>query len=258
MHSSFAKLSITLSVFALGGAATAILAQSSTSSGLPVVNEAPRDIGRCGDADLTAMRGSRMAVLSCTCPKDNYISGDIWGSGPYTDDSHICTAAYHAGALRRGSGGVATLQLTGPQDGFPESERNGLESRSWGGYDGSFRFVEYREGAALSPAQARAPRDIGRCADANLTTMRGEVGALLSCTCPADNYFSGDIWGSGPYTDDSHICTAAYHAGALRRGAGGKAVFTLTGPQDGFPLSERNGLESRAWGAYEGSFTFED
>lgn len=236
---------------ALAAVPLALVAQS-----LPVVNQPPRDIGRCADADLSQLRGSS-DVVSCTCPADEYISGDIWGTDVYTDDSHVCTAAYHAGAMQRGAGGTVTLMAAGAGDGFPASERNGLESRQWGSYGGSFRFVEYRPGSAPVAAMSETPRDIGRCADADLTQMRGQAGALLSCSCPADTYISGDIWGSGTYTDDSHICTAAYHDGALSRGAGGSATFRLSGAQDGFAATERNGLQSRDWGAYDGSFTFE-
>ena len=256
MKTSVRILSLTTACIAGLVTSGAILAQSETSSGLPQVSVEPRDIGRCGEADLVGMRGNSGAVLACSCPADDYISGDIWGSETYTDDTHICTAAYHAGALTRGRGGTATLQLTGSQESFPAATRNGLESRDWGPYEGSFRFVEYRPGSVSMASSDRTPRDIGRCADADLTRMRADAGALLSCSCPADTHISGDIWGTDTYTDDTHICTAAYHAGVLQRGAGGTAVFELSGPQEGFSSSIQNDLESRDWGAYEGSFTF--
>ncbi len=235
----------------------AVLAPALAKTPLTIVHTEPVNVGRCQDNAATNL-GQPGSVFECTCPADDYISGDIWGTDTYTHDTHICTAAYHAGAAQRGAGGMVTFQLMGPQDGFSSSERNGLKSRSWGAFDGSFRFVEYQpesDGAAMS--EERKVRDLGRCEEADLTTMRGSTEEdLLSCSCPADTYISGDIWGTGTYTDDTHICTAAYHDGVMARGAGGTVVFELAGPQEDFPSSVRNGLESREWGTYQGSFRF--
>ncbi len=67
--------------------------------------------------------------------------------------------------------------------------------------------------------------------------------ATLACACPA-GFASGSVWGSGPYTADSDVCTAALHAGVIGP-EGGKVMAlaaegleTYTGPM---PMACRRG-----------------
>ena len=98
---------------------------------------------------------------------------------------------------------------------------------------------------AAAPASAQKAPQCGQ--------FPPEASSLL-CLCP-DGSHQGRAWGSGAYTADSDICSAARHAGVLGP-EGGTVAILLTGPQDGFAASTANGVQTNAWGAYDGSFLF--
>ena len=60
------------------------------------------------DLDLRGMNGARYAFR---CPRGEPLARHVIGSGPYTDDSSICSAAVHAGALHDGGGGDVTIEI---------------------------------------------------------------------------------------------------------------------------------------------------
>lgn len=88
----------------------------------------------------------------------------------------------------------------------------------------------------------------------NLTAYRADVGAVLSFTVTGST--DGIVWGTGIYTDDSDLSTAAVHAGILAAGETGVVTVTMTGPQSGFTPSEANGVASSSFGSWGGSYTF--
>ncbi len=64
----------------------------------------------------------------------------------------------------------------------------------------------------------------------------------LTCTCgPGTHEF--DIWGSGPYSSDSPICSAAVHAGAIGPDGGEVTVFGVEPPEE-WLASTANGVTS--------------
>lgn len=69
------------------------------------------------------------------------MSERFWGTGIYTDDSRICLAALHAGAITR-DGGVVTIEIMAGQSSYSGSTRNGVTSENWGEYAGSYKFVQ--------------------------------------------------------------------------------------------------------------------
>ena len=74
------------------------------------------------------------------CPADCG-SNSVWGTDVYTDDSSICTAAVHAGEISL-EGGIVRIELRDGQTSYEASERNGIESSSYGNWGGSFVFTE--------------------------------------------------------------------------------------------------------------------
>lgn len=88
---------------------------------------------------LGAYRNQVGSVLRFTVTGD--AAGSVWGSGPYTDDSALAAAAVHAGVLGLGQTGIVSVQITGPQASFAGSDRNGVSSRNYGGWDGSYVIV---------------------------------------------------------------------------------------------------------------------
>lgn len=95
------------------------------------------DVGPCTNA--SPWRGQQMR-LSCTCPANFPLTGSVWGSGTYTDDSDICKAALHAGMLGRKGGRVAIDILPG-LDSYQGTNRNGVSSSDYASWAGSYRFV---------------------------------------------------------------------------------------------------------------------
>ena len=68
-------------------------------------------------------------------------SGSIWGSGPYTRDSHACTAARHAGAIDE-KGGTFKVSYTAGCDSYESTTANGITSGSYGAYGESMEITK--------------------------------------------------------------------------------------------------------------------
>ncbi len=172
----------------------------------------------------------------CSCDA-GYASGSVWGSGPYTADSNICVAAQHSGVLSLFGGAIYATQQGG-QDGYTGSEANGVTTRDWGAYGRSFN-VELAVAGTFLEACSNLPNGVDS----------------LTCACGASTGAAGSVWGSGPYTADSDICSAARHAGYLEDGAGTVNVLRIIGLES-YVGSEWNGVASRNWGAYSSSIVF--
>lgn len=87
-------------------------------------------------------------------------------------------------------------------------------------------------------------------------------GATLTCSCDIASP-DGSVWGSGPYTNDSDICTAAVHAGVLVATEDKGAVsyagpVTVTGSPgcSSYEATTANGVSTREYGAWSGSIFF--
>jgi hypothetical protein len=164
----------------------------------------------------------------------------IWGTTTYTDDSALETAAVHAGLLRAGQVGVVTVKVLPGQQQYQGSERNGVTSHAFEQHGGSFLF------AAVSIFKPQRTNQ--------LASYRDLVGQ--SITIPIVGA-PGRVWGTDVYTDDSSPAAAAVHAGLLDVGEFGFVRITLLPGQERYDESARNGVNSDAWGAFEGSFRIE-
>ena len=71
----------------------------------------------------------------------------IWGgrNNVYTTDSHIGTAAVHAGVLKAGQTGIVKIKILPGQSAYPEITRNGITSHEFGEWEGSYQFVKENE-----------------------------------------------------------------------------------------------------------------
>lgn len=89
----------------------------------------------------------------------------------------------------------------------------------------------------------------------NLTQYRGQHGKVL--------YFevigrtSGTVYGQGTYTDDSDLATAAVHSGILKPGEKGRVKVTILAGQSQYVGTSANGITSREFSEWEGSFRVE-
>src|SRR5262245_11242713 len=77
--------------------------------------------------DAWKVAGSKLALepdetSQFTCPADG-AAASVWGHGPYTSDSSICTAAVNAGLVTFQQGGVVTVA------GRPGQQQYGATSR---------------------------------------------------------------------------------------------------------------------------------
>ncbi len=191
------------------------------------------------------MRGSASS-FTCSCSTDTAEAGTVWGAGPYSDDSAVCRAAMHAGLVGDEPANVTVNFLPG-REAYSQSIANGVETGAWGSWGGSFAF----EGAALGEPEEDSYADA--CPD-NAQALRGTDEAV-TCRCTADALTDGTVWGTNIYSDDSAICKAAVHAGVITE-AGGDVRFVPIDGQETYAGSEANGVETRDFGAWEGSFEF--
>lgn len=166
-------------------------------------------------------------VMDCACPANAPLRG-VWGAGPYTADSDVCTAARHAGVIGAEGGDVRAIRGPGG-DSFPGSEANGVRSSTWGRFETSFTFELPQPLAEACPD--RLPDGV----------------EVLLCQCDP-GVAPGSVWGSGPYTVDSNICTAARHAGVI--GADGPVLARRVAGQEVYEGSIRNGVQSSRWGRF--------
>lgn len=79
--------------------------------------------------------------------------GKVFGDDVYTDDSHLATAAVHAGVLRFGDAGLVKVTILPGKSHYGSSEKNGVSTREWSKYEGSFRV----EAVPPAPVAARVP-----------------------------------------------------------------------------------------------------
>jgi hypothetical protein len=90
--------------------------------------------------DASQYRGRDGSYYAYNCPS-NGSAGSLWGTNPYTDDSSVCTAGVHAGAITLARGGRMVIQITPGQDRYASSSSNGVTSRDYPAWGGSFRVV---------------------------------------------------------------------------------------------------------------------
>lgn len=187
-------------------------------------------------------RGHNGQQLTFVCPAGGPLSSRLWGTNVYTDDSSICTAAVHAGYISAASGGTVTIEIRAGQPAYQGVTRNGVTSREFGSYSGSFVFVGRVSGSANADWAAQAD------------SLRGRNGQRFSYRCPGGGPASGRLWGTDLYTDDSSICTAAVHAGVINIAAGGTVTIEIRPGANSYSGAMRNGVASKSFGPYAGSF----
>lgn len=89
----------------------------------------------------------------------------------------------------------------------------------------------------------------------NASELRAAVGEEFTYDCPpADEESIDRLWGTEVYTDDSSICTAAVHVGAITLDEGGEVTIEITAGEDSYEGTEQNGVESLDYGPWGGSF----
>ena len=68
------------------------------------------------------------------------LTGSVWGTDIYTDDSTLACAAVHAGVVLPGQTKIVTVKILTGQSKYQGSVRNGVTSSSYGIWPGSYSF----------------------------------------------------------------------------------------------------------------------
>jgi LCCL domain len=202
-------------------------------------------LGPGWSATAVSLRGRNGTRAAITCPPRGQ-TGSVWGSGVYTDDSSLCTAAVHGGFIALGGGGQVVIEIRGGLSSFPGSTRNGITSSDWGAWQGSFVVI-----SASPPAPLPVSGPLPVSWSDNTSVLAGAGRTAIDC--PAGGS-AGPLWGSGLFTDDSSLCTAAVHAGVITFARGGRVDIELRPGQASYAATTSNGVTSTRWGAWSGSF----
>jgi hypothetical protein len=84
------------------------------------------------------------------------VSSQVWGTGPFTDDSHVGASAVLAGKIAVGETKVLTVRCSGAQSSFSAGSANGVDSQSYGPWGASYTFD--LDGVTLAPNPPAAER----------------------------------------------------------------------------------------------------
>ena len=79
---------------------------------------------------------------------------------------------------------------------------------------------------------------------------------MIEYDCPED----GDlyrVWGTGMYSNDSSVCTAAVHQGVITLQDGGRVRIVIQPGQPSYTGTTRHGVVSQGYRAWGGSFSIE-
>mmetsp|Transcript_4284 Transcript_4284/g.6594 ORF Transcript_4284/g.6594 Transcript_4284/m.6594 type:complete len:158 (-) Transcript_4284:215-688(-) len=82
--------------------------------------------------DMKYYRLREGAVVTCICQVSSLVH-PIYGSNPYTDDSHVCTAATHSGLYRKldESRVLVSVVVGSRRTSFLGSTQHGITSVTW-------------------------------------------------------------------------------------------------------------------------------
>ncbi len=212
-------------------AATAAPTTAAPTGGTPATGGAAQP--------CTGSFGSLGSVKNARCVCTGKESGPVYGTGPYTTDSFVCTAARHAGLITAAGGTVEVTASTGCS-GYGGGAANGVGALPWDDYPYSFFFPAAGNGTCTACPRA-------------FNTLAATVNDL-QCSC-APLHTTGTVYGTGVYTSDSNICSAAQHAGVIPATGGNVKVKRMAGCKS-YKGSVANGYTTQAYGSWDSSFFF--
>jgi hypothetical protein len=194
-------------------------------------------------------RGKDGQRFTVDCPPGGTPRG-IWGVETYTDDSSICTAAVHVGLITLDDGGEVAYEIGPGLEEYASATGGGILSSRYTAYPGSFTFPDAPPGSGDFTI---GPETWTRTA----SDYAGEDGKQITVRCAAGGPLAS-VWGTGTYTSDSSICTAAVHAGLITLDDGGSVTIEMAPGADSYSSTDANGVTSSSYGSFGSSFTFPD
>lgn len=181
--------------------------------------------------------------------------GTIYGTDIYSDDSHLATAAVHAGVLQVGERAIVNVKILPDQGRYSGSTRHGVTSRDYGAWITSYQFVSKKMASPESPpASAKSGTSAALADPGNLREYRDRVGQTLAFEVVGTTH--GSVWGTDTYIDYSELAAAAVHAGVLQAGERGIVKVKIQPDQGSYVGSTRNGVTSRDHGDWYTSYQF--
>jgi hypothetical protein len=69
------------------------------------------------------------------------VNGAVWGTGVYTSDSTLATAAVHAGVVQAGQIGVVKVRIVVPPPAFTGTTSNGVTTSDYGMFQGAYEII---------------------------------------------------------------------------------------------------------------------
>lgn len=196
-------------------------------------------------AEFRGRTGTRILV---TCPAGDRVTGPLWGTEVYSDDSIVCLAGVHAGVITR-NGGKVLVEIRPGLSVYSGSTMNGVTSMSYGPWDGSFAVIRKVEGNT----DAMPERVIDWMTQGDRLGLA--VGQRMKVVCPAGQPLPKRTWGTDAYSADSSVCTAAVHAGLITK-SGGSVVVELREGLESYMGTTRNGVPSQGYGAWPQTLVF--
>jgi hypothetical protein len=181
-------------------------------------------------------------------PKDDVSGNDVWGTTTYTDDSSVCAAAVNYGLITIESGGTVTIEMRAGLASYTGSNRNGTTTESSGHSTGSFVFI----------GQPIHNTDVGyggRGWDAYPSSFPAKNGQRYLYICPTKGS-PAEIFGTGTYTTDSPVCTAAVQEGLITLAKGGNVTIEIKPGIGTYTGSTKNGITSSSGSWSYGSYIF--
>lgn len=200
-------------------------------------------------ADAIAHRDAIGKTFDYACPAGGN-ADSIWGVETYTDDSSVCTAAVHVGLITVEKGGDVTIKIAAGKDAYDAGTANGITSSEYAAWPGSFIFPKAPPGSGKFDA---SPATWSITAE----SLSLKVGQTAVVTCSAGGQI-GTIYGTGVYTADSYVCSAAVHVGLITQKKGGPVKVELVKGASTYTSTTAHGITSVAYGAFDPAFTFPD
>jgi hypothetical protein len=208
----------------------------------------PALVGSDWAATAASLRGHNGSRFLFVCPAGG-TTGRLWGTGTYTDDSSVCTAAAQTGTINVTVGGSVTIEIRKGRAAYIGSRRHGVTSSSYGAWSGSFVIIGGHRGGSGGAKMGGG----GWAATAAAYTAHS--GARYTYVCPPGGP-AARVWGTDMYTDDSSVCTAAVQVGLITVAHGGTVTIQMAPGMPSYLGYTRNGVTTRMYGHWRASFHF--
>jgi hypothetical protein len=181
------------------------------------------------------------------------LGGVVYGTGVYTFNSNLATAAVHVGLLAVGERRAIRVSILPGQSSYWSSTLNGVTSNDRGAATFSFSFPDAPAIVTTTTTTTESP---AIPAPYNMVGYRAQVGQTYTWSITGTT--SGNVWGTDIYTDDSSIAAAAVHVGLVSVGQTKNVRVTMLAGLGGYVGSTRNGITSSNYGNWWGSYKFPD